>query len=190
MLNKKLIISALLSLIFIIAGTAIADHSKNTIPAPIVAVIDVNYIYQHADALVNFRSDIETKRLKFQEEIAMLEKKLRKQEQQLIQKSNVGTEQRKKFEKGIEEVQKKLQMRKKQLEVAYESAMQKVRVVLMSIVAETADQRGINLIIPHSQTVFRDHRFDITKDILFNLNKKLPKVELVISDNSKNSARS
>lgn len=148
-----------------------------------IGIVDFNVVWHTAKAAVKIRDDIQTKRRAYQKEIIHWEEKLRHEDEALqAQHEKISAEvykaKRKQFESDVLDVQKKVQDRKKRLEQAYASSMEKVTHHLNAIIKKVAHERHFNLILSEAQVAFRAKEIDITDRVLEELDATLPSVEL------------
>ncbi|MDQ2101371.1 OmpH family outer membrane protein [Azospirillum isscasi] len=175
----------------VLAGVAMAapsfaqDKPTDTLKAPVIAVVDVQKIMQESNASKGVSKSFESLRETYQKEIASLEDKLRKSEEELRKQQTVLApdalaNKRRDFEKQVGEVQKTVQSRKRALENALNEAMAVVHKNMVEIVADVARERGANLVLARQQFVLVDTQIDVTDVVLERVNKKLPQVALTV----------
>ena len=148
-----------------------------------IAIIDIEAIRLHAAVVKDIRSQIVKFREGFQATIQKEEEELRNANQELARKRAIlspeaFSEERRKFEQRLANVQRMVQTRKQDLDKAQGDAMSKVEGVLNGIVLELAKERGLNLILRKNQTVLGAKALHITKEVLVRLDKKLPSLKL------------
>ncbi|CAO3445539.1 Outer membrane protein H precursor [Azospirillum argentinense] len=175
----------------VMAGVAMAapsfaeDKPTDNLKAPVIAVVDVQKIMQESNASKGVSKSFESLRETYQKEIASLEDKLRKSEEELRKQQTVLApdalaNKRRDFEKQVGEVQKTVQSRKRVLENALNEAMAVVHKNMVEIVADVARERGANLVLARQQFVLVDTQLDVTDVVLERVNKKLPQVALTV----------
>ncbi len=148
-----------------------------------IAVVDVQGIMRAAKAAKAIHEQIETRRSAYQEEVAAEEKRLRLAEQDLAQQRAVlapdAYQQKvREFQSQVAEVQRQVQMRKRELDETFAKAMNEVRKSLVSVVAEIAEERGIKLVLFKSQIVIAEKSLDVSEETLKRLNERLPAVNV------------
>lgn len=152
--------------------------------APIkIAIIDIEAIRLHAAVVKDIRSQIVKYRKVYQAMIQKEEEELRNANQELARKRAIlspeaFSEERRKWEQRLADVQRMVQTRKQDLDKAQGEAMSKVEGVLNGIVLELAEEKGLNLILGKNQTVLAAKSLHITKEVLKRLDKKLPSLKL------------
>ena len=152
--------------------------------APIkIAIIDIEAIRLHAAVVKDIRSQIVKFRKDYQATIQKEEVELRNANQELARKRAIlspeaFSEERRKFERRLADVQRMVQTRKQDLDKAQGDAMSKVEGILNGIVLEMAKEKGFNLILRKSQTVLGAKSLHITKEVLKRLDKILPSLKL------------
>lgn len=150
-----------------------------------IAVVDVQGIMRAAKAARAIHEQIESRRSTYQEEVAAEEKRLRLAEQDLAQQRAVlapdAYQQKvREFQAKVAEVQRQVQMRKRELDEGFAAAMNEVRKSLVAVVAEIAEQRGIKLVLFKSQIVIAEKSLDVSDETLQRLNERLPTVKVAL----------
>ncbi|MEQ8817723.1 MAG: OmpH family outer membrane protein [Thalassobaculum sp.] len=163
-----------------IAQTAAPSVAQAELP---IAVVDVQGIMRAAKAAKAIHDQIETRRSAYQEEVAAEERRLRVAEQDLSQQRAVlapdAYQQKvREFQTKVAEVQRQVQMRKRELDETFARAMNEVRKSLVAVVAEIAEQRGIKLVLFKSQIVIAEKSLDVSDETLQRLNERLPTVKV------------
>ncbi len=148
-----------------------------------IAVIDIEAIRQRAKVVKNIREQIKKYQAAFRDAIQKEEAKLRKANQELERKRTVMSpeafgEERKKFEENFLNVQRMVQIRKRELDQAQVESMRKVEKKLSEIVTSLAKKNNLNLIFRRNQTVLFAPLFSITKDVLKQIDKEMPTLKV------------
>lgn len=156
---------------------------SSSLPSPVIAAIDVQKILDSSTAAMGIRESIEKKRAEIQTEMTKYEAELREKEKQLTEQSTKLSEadlqkNRIEFEKRINDVQTKLNVRKLQLETAFEQARTKVYDAFLISADKVSKDVGANIVLYKEQVVIANNGFDITDKVLASLNKDMPKVEV------------
>lgn len=170
-----------ISLLFATLGFTVAG--AQTLPESRIAIVDYPLIQKNSTAMVNIQSQIEKRRLLYQEEISQQEKELRANDQELLrQRSVLATEafalKRREFEAKVAQVQRRVQERKRELDQAFEYGTKQVQLVINDIIAELSKQRNFNLVLSRQQIVFAENSLNISEDIIQILNERLPRVQV------------
>ncbi|MBL94964.1 MAG: hypothetical protein CMF70_06635 [Magnetovibrio sp.] len=179
----KSFLSALIAILILSINCPIAKSQTNN---PVrIAVLDLNGILRNASSTKEIRAQIMKFRTTFEQEIQKEQQVLRDANQELARKRSLLSpeafaEERQKFEQKVVDVQKLGQKKRKILEVAQNNAMLNVENILNDIVQDVAVKKGFSLVIRRAQTVVLDKNIDITKEVLTELDQRLPtiKVEL------------
>jgi outer membrane protein len=160
-----------------------APATSGKFPPAVVAVVDVQKILQDSSAAKSVRDQLATRREGYQKEVTADEKKLRETEKQLATEQGKIPEadfakKRKDFETNVRAVQQKVQDRSRTLDASFNSALAVIRENLGQIVANAANARGVTLVLDKGQVVVVESSFDMTNQVLDELNKKLPRVDV------------
>jgi outer membrane protein len=162
------------------AADAVPDV-KNRMPAPIIAIVDVQRILEESLAAKSVQKQLEQQRAKFQTAIEAEENGLRQSEQDLSKahdqlSADTYTEREQQLRQRFLTVERHVQSRRKTLDQAFTDSMNAVRAALLDIVNAVAHERGVNLVLVKQQALWVDKPMDVTDEVLARLNTKLPQV--------------
>lgn len=148
-----------------------------------LAVVDIEAIRLDAAALKDARQQIAKYQQAFQAEIQKEEAALRTANQELARQRSILSpeafnEERRKFEQRLVEVQRKVQLRKRQLDELQLGVARKMNEVVADVLGEIAVEQGYSIILRLDQSVFAAEPYLITKQVLDRLNKKLPSIKV------------
>lgn len=160
--------------------------SVTAMPTPVVAVIDFQLVVKESAAGKSVRSQIDARQSEFQAEIRPLQQELEKVRAQLGNRiggiGETDATQRKAIRDRVNELQRIIQERKRQLDEMFNDGMRQVDLALVAVLKELAEERGINLILNAGRgrglVLFAENQIVITEEALRRLDARLPKVEL------------
>ena len=180
--------STLLILLAFASPTAHAEPTTK-LPAPLIAIVDVQRIMQESLAAQSTKKQLDTQRSKFQTEIEGEENELRQAEQTLAKERDkvpvqTYAEHEQQLRQRFSTVENHVQSRRKALDQAYADSMNNVRAALLTVVNKVAHEHGANMAIIKQQTLWIDPTMDITDEVLKRLDKSLPKVDVVMPKES------
>lgn len=146
-----------------------------------IAVVDVQGALRNSDAAKEVQAKINERRQAYQRQVTEEEKALRNSEQDLQQQRSVLApeayqQQLRAFRDRVADVQKSVQERRRALDQSFTNAMNKVRDVLVSVIAEIADERGAKVVLFKDHIVIAEKSLDISDEALRRLNERLPSV--------------
>ncbi len=175
---KKTLSMAFLTSTVFLSTPAVAD----SLPAPVICVVAQATLDKSA-ALKSIVSQLEKKRNEIQKELAADETKLKAEDKDLSEKQKTMSEKdfsakRQAFERRVHEVQAKLEIRKVQLELAFEEAKKKVYEAFLKVADELKQGAGANIMLYKETIVTADPAFDLSTQILEKLDKTLPTVQV------------
>ncbi len=161
---------------------AIAQEGEK-LPAAVVAVVDYQRLLKESKAARAVRTEIENRRKRYREELRKQEQELLQQERELTRQRGVLSpaayaKKRKEFERRAAEVQRQVQKRRRELDAVAAEAYARIREVIIRIMGELAEQRGLNLVLPSSAVLLFSPRIDLTAAVLEQLDARLPSVEV------------
>jgi len=190
----------------LLAGFQLADVSDRAAaqekPAPpvgampntIVAVIDFQNIVKESAAGKSVRSQVDQRQTAFQAEVKPLQQELESIRAELgnrvpgIGEAEYATK-RKAIRERVNELQRIIQVRKRELDDMFNNGMRQVDLALVEVLKELAEERGINLILNAGRgrglVLFAENQIVITDEALRRLDARLPKVELTKPEGGK-----
>ena len=147
------------------------------------AVIDLDLIRREAAVAKDVRAQISKYHEAFLAENKKDEEALRVAGQELSRKRTIlapdaFAEERRKFEQYLEEVQRAVQQRKRDLDRVQDETMRKFGAVLTKVIAELAQERKLTLILRKDQTFLVAKKLNITADVLKRLDEQLPTLKV------------
>jgi len=174
------IVYALLFLTLVVWSGPVAAQSA---PALQVAVLDLPVILRDSTAAQGVREQIEQQRQRFQQELAQQEQALQAEGQQLeAQRTSMTTEQiqtkQQEIAQRVQQLRQQSELRRQQLEDAFNQAMGQVRQSVIQILTDIAEARGYSLVLNKSTVLLSATEFDITNEVLTQLNQRLPSVQV------------
>ncbi len=180
--------SILKSLSFFLIGFILcsgASHAQTVakMPAPVIAVVDVQRILQESSASKSAQKQLEAQRSKFQTEIGKEENSLRQAEQELANQrgqltAQAYSEKEQQLRQRFSTVENHVQTRRKVLDQSYTDAMAAVKNALLDVVSGVSHEQGVNLVIVKQQALWTDQPLDITDEVLKRLDQKMPKIDV------------
>lgn len=148
-----------------------------------IATINIQSILRDSAAAKSAKAIIDSKRDQYQGELKKIEDKLRKDDQSLAEKRSILSpealeQEKQKFVQQVTDAQKDVQEKRERLGEAYNEAVGDIQAAVMKIVEKMAKDRGFKVVIPTNNLVYATSDLDITKDVLAQLDKDLPKVDI------------
>lgn len=171
-------------------GAAGWPAMAQTMPAPIIAVIDVASVERQSLAWDSLREQIDARREAFQSELSVKQKELEEERrniqlQQTLLSQQTLNEMQQEFREKLNDLQQDAQEKKRELDLLYASGRQQIRDVMRTIIGEMAKERGINLFLDMSAgaTVsIVDDALRIDEEVLNRLNQRLQTVTLTLAE--------
>lgn len=160
------------------------------LPAPVLAIVDVQRILNDSLAATSVRKQVEAQRAKFQSEIEKEENGLRQAEQDLTKARDqltpdVYADREQQLRQRFLAVERHVQARRKALEQTLADSMNAVRKSLLEVVDTVAHEHGANLVLVKELVVWTDKSLDVTDEVLARLNQKLPQVAVKMAPEEK-----
>ena len=166
---------------FLAMGFVSSSVGAQAISNPVVIVIDVQEVMRDAKAtkgIVEYRDKLTQQYLN---EFSAEENKLRNAEQELVKQQSTLSpeafgEKRREFETQAGEFSRKVQTRRRNLDIAFNTAMTQVAEAMDKVVRDIAVEHKANLVLPRSQLLFFDTKMDFSKQALEKLNVAVKEV--------------
>jgi Skp family chaperone for outer membrane proteins len=142
-----------------------------------VGVVNADRIRTESKAARSIEDQADQLRQKYQDEIAKIEDKLRKQAALQASESK-STASDGGFEKQYKNLQNLARSRKRQWENAVTQANAKLENKLSEIVARIAQSKGLLIVINVNATLFFQEEIDLTTEVLERLNEELLDIKI------------
>ena len=148
-------------------------------PSLTVLVVDVQSLLQNSKAAKMVRQQIEQKRNEYAKEISTQEEGLRHERDSLQrQQSTLSAEQLnqkgREFQQKVNELDRNVQAKRQALEKSNSEALEKIQESMLKIITEIAKDRKANMVFQRAELVLFDQGFDVTDEVLQNLDEQLP----------------
>jgi outer membrane protein len=183
-LRKALVGLIAACLLWIVAEPAAAQDAQATV----IAVADVQRLLRESLAGASLEEQLGGLRQKLADGVAEREQALRQQEQDLQEQMNILTpevfaEKRRAFEEEVVAFQREVRERQRSLDEVYGEGLNQIRVIIIEILQQMVEERGYDLILPQAQILVGSRDLDITEDVLAELNKRIPSVNISTEEN-------
>lgn len=174
----------LVLLMLLLPLTAFAQDKAPASPAPVL-VVDMKRVLDESKAAESVQRKIEVRRSEFQKEIAGKEDEIRGEEQELLQsrgkmEAKTYSEKEDQLRQKFRDVETYVVERRRVLEQATTDSMGHVRSVLQTILTDIAKKKGAKVVLNKQLVLWSEPALDVTDDVLANLNKQLPDMDVVI----------
>ncbi|MCH2546343.1 MAG: OmpH family outer membrane protein [Alphaproteobacteria bacterium] len=148
-----------------------------------IVTINIQSILRDSAAAKSAKTLIDNKRNQYQGELKTIEDKLRKEDKSLSEKRSILSpealeQEKRKFAEQVTNAQKDVQDKRERLGEAYNEAVGEIQEAVMKIVGDMAKARGFKIVIPTNNLVYATPELDITQDVLSQLDKDLPRVDI------------
>ena len=144
-----------------------------------IAVVDVLQILERSLAVQSIKQGINEISDNIHNELSTKDIEFKRAENDLTKKK--GSLPNDEFEKqvatfnqNVSKAQREVENKKRKLEHAHATAMNKVHQVTVDIIHKLAKSKKFDIALPTSQILYADNALDITKEVLEELNKTLP----------------
>lgn len=146
-----------------------------------MGVLSVPDVYRQSTAVQGIEKIIDGRRKELNDAAAKEQAAWRKMQESLgHDRPKLSPEQIRAREKALQqritEAQKEFTGRNQQIEEAARAAISQVNRMLIAVIRQVAESRGMNLVLHREQVALNMDSFDITDEVAKSLNKVLPKV--------------
>jgi outer membrane protein len=144
-----------------------------------VMVVNVQRLLQDSKAAKMVRSQIEQKRLQYTREISRQEQTLRAerdalQREQGTLSAQVLNQKGRAFQEKVNALDRSVEGKRQALEKSNGEALGKIQQAILQIIADMAKERKANLVLPSSDLILYDKKFEVTDEVLQRLDQQLP----------------
>lgn len=171
----------------LVAGFGLASTSQaQTLPTAVVAVIDTQEIRRESLAGKDFSSQVEVIQAEFQTEYTRVSESLQQEEAELqrqraLVSAEAFEERRRQFAQKFQTAQQNLEEKQRDINLAISKANNELSRTLLPIFQRVTEARGANLLLERSQIVMPAPSLDITVDVIAELDKILPTIDVDVA---------
>jgi outer membrane protein len=173
----------------VLVGSAASPRLLAAAPAPpqnppsgqhlTVMVVNVQRLLQDSKAAKMVRSQIEQKRLQYTREISRQEQALRAERDALQREQGtlspqVLNQKGRAFQEKVNALDRSVESKRQALEKSNGEALGKIQQAILQIIANMAKERKANLVLPSSDLILFDKKFEVTDEVLQRLDQQLP----------------
>lgn len=173
--------AALLSLL--IAGPALA--AGDALPPPVPLVVDLEGVLEHSKAGQSVTTQLTAHNKVFEKEHVRQEEKLKQMQQDLQQQRSTLSQdafedKMNNFQQSVRQWQQAEQLNEQALGQATEVAREKTLEVIHGIISGIVQERHANLVLLKSAVPIYASAYDISQEVLDQLDEKLPTLKVVV----------
>lgn len=152
----------------------------------IIMVVDFQGVVRQSMAAESIQQQVGVVQSSFQATYRALEERLRAMEQELADLRGKVSDadfvnRRRDFEREVTDRQREAQTQRARLDEALNQSMSLVRSTALEVIAEFADEGGVSLVLNKADIILSNRDLDRTADVLAELNRRLPSVEVDLS---------
>ena len=150
-----------------------------------IGVADLNGILRAADANVRVRELLDAQRQKFQDEFSLVESELQQTERDLMSKRELLSpeeydKQIKAFQARVTQLQQDIQRKRQGIDNAYQKAQSDIRTKALSIIAEIAKAKNLDLVLNRDASLIFLPHLNISDGVLTRLNERTKNARIEI----------
>ncbi len=178
----KAAFTALIAVIFLaMPFTASAQEQR-------IAVIDVQKLLSDSLAAKDLDKKLSAERQKFEDEFSEHERKLMQANRELSERQESLSrdefdDRRAELEQKILETSRLAKIRKRDLDEAFNAALNRLRSEIVNITAQISEEKGYSIVLTRKDVVIAEKEIDITGDVLSKLDESLREVDVDIPAN-------
>ncbi len=165
-----------------VSAAILSSAQAEPLPAPVIGIVEQATLDKSA-AFQDIIKQVDQKRTEVQKEMTTFENELKAKDKELAENTKKLSEkdladQRQAFEKRVQEVQEKLEIRRAQMELGVEDAKKTVYQAFLKAAEDVMKEAGANVMIYKETIITANAGFDLTPKVLDKLNKDLPNVKV------------
>lgn len=165
-----------------VSAAILSSAQADPLPAPVIGIVEQAALDKSA-AFQDIIKQVDQKRTEVQKEMTTYENELKAKDKELAENTKKLsekdlTDQRQAFEKRVQEVQEKLEIRRAQMELGIEDSKKTVYQAFLKAAEEVMKEAGANIMIYKETVITANAGFDLTSKVLDKLNKDLPTVKV------------
>jgi Skp family chaperone for outer membrane proteins len=144
-----------------------------------IMVVDLQTLLQKSRAAQMVSHQIQAKRADYNKEIAAAEQNLKKEKDTLEREQaslspKVLNERERRFQEELNAFKQRYRGKFEQIQASSNEALAKIQKAISQIINKFAKERKVNFVFPRAELLFWDKSFDVTDEVLKELDKELP----------------
>lgn len=148
-----------------------------------IMVVDLQTLLRESKAAQMVSRQLQEKRAEYNKEIAAAEQKLKKEKERLEREQaslspKELNEKERKFQEELGTFKHKYQGKFEEIQASSNEALKKIQKTILKIVRKFAQERKANIVFPRAELLFWKKSFDVTGDVLKELDKELPTLKV------------
>tara|TARA_Y100000768_G_scaffold263191_1_gene200702 strand:- start:140 stop:697 length:558 start_codon:yes stop_codon:yes gene_type:complete len=185
MLNNIFMPRNIFILIFFLSFS-ISSYANNY-PNTSIGVLDLNKVLLDAKAAKDAAEDIDKIARNIENELASSDESMIKEQNKLIEAQSIMSPEafeskRKEYEEKVQNYNIERQKKLLSIDRLVESSRNQILDQLKPILEEISDTKGITVILEKGTVLLNADTMDITDEVIKNLNKALPKIEVSLKE--------
>lgn len=149
-----------------------------------LGICDANEVFFKCDAIQEFGKHREARMKEYQETFTKREGDLRTEHQQLEEKMKLGKKEfddaQKKFQAKVDVERKRGEEARKRVDMASAQVEKRVKDEILTIIAQLQKEKKLGTVLDKGAILVSSEAVDLTEEVLAQLNKALPKVDIKI----------
>ncbi|TAE34352.1 MAG: OmpH family outer membrane protein [Alphaproteobacteria bacterium] len=148
-----------------------------------MATVDMQRIMAEASAAKSAKLQLDSKLKEFQAQVKKTETELQKSDQELVKQrsllsADVFKEKVQAFREKAANAQKDVGTKRMKLRQAFEASIGTIQARVITIITKMSQERNYDIVAPSAQLLYTKPSLDITNDVLQQLNKELPSMNV------------
>ena len=166
---------------------SVAGANAQEVPLPKVGIVDVQKVLRDSKAAQSVRPEFDAMRKAFQKQVSEQEQRLRQAEQELTRQRAILSpeafaQKRRAFSEEARNAQNSVQVRRRQLDKAFDDTKNEILKNLVIVAREVAETRKLNMLLEKRFVFLSASTMDVTDEVILRLDKRLPKVSVKLED--------
>ena len=163
------------------------NSSSDNYPNTSVGVLDLNRVLLDSKAAKKAAEDIDKIAKDIENELISSDENMVKEQNKLIEAQSIMAPEafelkRKEYEEKVQNYSIERQKKLISIEGLVESSRNKILDELKPILEEISEKKGITVILEKGTVLLNAETMDITDEVIKNLNKELPKIEVSLEE--------
>ena len=150
-----------------------------------ILFINLQYIVGQSKAGSSLREqseELNVKLLKLRDEItkSLQDKGKKLEDERTLLSPDVFQERADELRKEAEEKQNELNVRLQKIQQAIQRASNSIDSVISPILTEIVNEKGAKMLLERQSLLFADPKLDVSAEVIKKLNKRLPKIDVIV----------
>lgn len=174
-----------LILMLAVLGPALPAVAQQSLPAPVIVVVDMTQIMREAKAAKQVQTEVQSEMNDYSKEVAKREDDLKTlrdalERQRTVLAPDAFNAKSQEYQERYTALDRDVQSKRQAMQQSYSEAMTKIENAALQIIADVAKERKANMVVAKAALLYLADGIDVTAEVTHRLDEKLPSIPVSV----------